>query len=121
MKMLPLAAAAALALSLTGCAKLMSQPPSAGLGAIGYGANVNGPLPAALAFYAGPAKVGTAKSASKRGEACMQNVLGLVAWGDASIDTAKKLGGITQVASVEQLPTRVLGYYARYCTVVRGE
>lgn len=119
MKILPVAALAVLALGTTGCARLVSQPPAAG--GFGYGADVRGPLPAALAFYAGPAKTGPAAKSDKRGEACMQNVLGLVAWGDASIDTAKKNGGITQVASVEQLPTRVLSYYARYCTVVRGE
>lgn len=84
-------------------------------------ANVSGPAPAALAFYAGPLDVGTSAQASKRGEACAQNILGIAAWGDASIATAKLNGGITRVASVEQLPTRVLGYYARFCTVVRGE
>ncbi|HEX4869592.1 MAG TPA: TRL-like family protein [Moraxellaceae bacterium] len=107
MKILSLAARAAvalgLALAVTGCA------------------NVRGPAPAALSFYAGPLDAGTSTKASKRGEACAQNILGAVAWGDASIDAAKKAGGITQVASVEQVPTRVLGYYARFCTVVRGE
>lgn len=107
MKILSLTARAVVALGLTlavaGCA------------------NVRGPVPAALAFYAAPLDAGTSASASKRGESCAQNILGMVAWGDASIDTAKKNGGITQVASVEQLPTRVLGYYARFCTVVRGE
>lgn len=95
--------ATGLALVMTGCA------------------SVAGPVPAAVSFYAAPLDLGTATRASKRGEACAQNVLGLVAWGDASLDAAKKNGDIKQVASVEQLPTRVLGYYARYCTVVRGE
>lgn len=107
MKILSLAARAAvalgLALAVTGCA------------------NVSGPVPAALSFYAAPLDAGTATSASKRGEACAQNVLGAVAWGDASIHAAKKAGGITRVASVEQAPIRVLGLYARFCTVVRGE
>lgn len=120
MKTLIVATVAGLALSLGGCAtRVMSQPP--GVSTFGYGANVTGPLPAAIAFYAGPAEVGTATSASKRGQACMHNVLGLVAWGDASIDAAKNAGAITRVASVEQLPARVLGYYAQFCTVVRGE
>ena len=98
-----LALTTGLALAVTGCA------------------NVRGPVPAALSFYAAPLDAGTATSADKRGEACAQNILGIAAWGDASIDAAKKAGGITRVASVEQLPTRVLGYYARFCTVVRGE
>lgn len=89
--------------------------------AAGGCANVRGPAPAALSFYAGPLDAGPFASASKRGEACAQNLLGAVAIGDASIDAAKKAGGISRVASVEQVPTRVLGFYARFCTVVRGE
>lgn len=105
MKALPLSAFALLALSLGGCA------------------NVRGPVPAALSFYAGPVKPGALDTAapSKRGEACAVNFLGAVATGDASIDTAKKNGGITRVASVDQSSTRVLGYYARFCTIVKGE
>lgn len=90
--------------------------------AAGGCANVRGPAPAALSFYASPIDAGPAPvSASKRGEACASNILGLVATGDASIDTAKRNGGITRVASVEQTASRVLGYYAKFCTVVRGE
>lgn len=107
MKILTLAAPAALALglalSVTGCA------------------NVRGPAPAALAMYAAPLTTGPGVKAGKRGEACAENALGAVAWGDASIDSAKKAGGITRVASVETVPTRVLGFYARFCTVVHGE
>ncbi|HET8730112.1 MAG TPA: TRL-like family protein [Moraxellaceae bacterium] len=107
MKILTLAARAAvalgLALAVTGCA------------------NVRGPAPAALSFYAAPLATGTSVKAGKRGEACAENILGAVAWGDASIDAAKKNGSITRVASVEAIPTRVLGFYARFCTVVHGE
>ena len=90
--------------------------------ALGGCANVRGPAPAALSFYASPIDAGpVANAASKRGEACAQNYLGLVATGDASIDAAKRSAGITRVASVEQTSSRVLGYYAKFCTVVRGE
>lgn len=94
----------------------------AGLG-LGGCANVRGPAPAALSFYASPVTTGPAALAEpgKRGEACAQNYLGLVAVGDASIDAAKKAGGITRVASVEQSASRVLGYYAKFCTIVKGE
>lgn len=94
----------------------------AGLG-LGGCANVRGPAPAALSFYASPVTNGPVAKAqpSKRGEACAQNYLGLVATGDASIDTAKQSAGITKVVSVEQSASRVLGYYARYCTIVKGE
>jgi hypothetical protein len=85
-------------------------------------ANVRGPAPAALAFYASPVDAGPAPvSSNKRGEACASNILGLIATGDASIDAAKRNAGITRVASVEQSAARVLGYYAKYCTIVRGE
>ncbi|MDI1302286.1 MAG: TRL-like family protein [bacterium] len=86
-------------------------------------ANVRGPAPAALSFYASPVDAGPAAIAqpAKRGEACAQNYLGLIATGDASIDAAKHNADITRVASVEQTAARVLGYYAKYCTVVRGE
>ena len=84
-------------------------------------ANVNGPVPAALSAYTTPQDLGTYTQATKRGEACMTNFLGLVATGDASIDSAKKAGNITRIASVESSHARVLGYYARFCTVVIGE
>lgn len=105
MKALSLSALALLALGLGGCA------------------NVSGPAPAALSFYAAPVALGPQDSAapSKRGESCAANILGLVATGDASIDTAKKNAGITRVASVDHSSTRVLGYYARFCTIVKGE
>ena len=105
MKALSLSALALLALGLGGCA------------------NVSGPAPAALSFYAAPVALGPQDSAapSKRGEACAANILGLVATGDASIDTAKKNASITRVASVDHSSTRVLGYYARFCTIVKGE
>lgn len=92
--------------------------------ALGLGAcaNVRGPAPAALSYYAGPGTVGpSAKEPVKRGEACVQNFLGLIATGDASIDAAKKNGGITTVTSVDENVSRVLGYYAQFCTVVKGQ
>lgn len=123
MKILSVATLTALALGLSGCAspKLMSAPPTAPV--LHYGAYVQGPAPAALSFYAGPVDIGPAEIAqpSKRGEACAHNILGFVAFGDASIDAAKHNGGITRVASVEQNPARILSYYAKYCTIVRGE
>lgn len=105
MKILHITTLALLALGLGGCA------------------NVRGPAPAALAYYASGVDVGPTAIAqpSKRGEACANNFLGMIATGDASIDAAKQSAGITRVASVEQNASRVLGYYAKYCTVVKGE
>lgn len=58
----------------------------------------------------------------KRGESCSTAVLGLVAWGDSSIESAKQNGGITKVATVEYDQTAVLvGLYHSVCTKVAGE
>lgn len=93
--------------------------------ALGLGgcANVRTVAPAALNITSSPVDLGPAAIAnpSKRGQACAENYLGWIAIGDASIDTAKRNGGISKVASVEQSVIRGLGYYARYCTIVSGE
>lgn len=62
---------------------------------------------------------GTA-AASKTGRACAQSVLGLVATGDATVATAKAQGGITEVLDVQHEVKNYLGFYAQYCTVVKG-
>ena len=59
-------------------------------------------------------------AASKKGEACLNSVLGLVASGDASIEEAKKNGNITEVATVNAHSFSVLFIYNKYCTIVTG-
>jgi TRL-like protein family len=70
----------------------------------------------------GPVAATSAKetSASKTGTACEQSVLALFAWGDASIDAAKKSAGITEIISVDQTADNMLGISGTYCVVVRG-
>jgi hypothetical protein len=64
---------------------------------------------------------GDNKAAPKTGRACSAGVLGVAAWGDASIDAAKKAGGITSVHSIEYEATAVLGLvYVNVCTIVHG-
>jgi hypothetical protein len=46
--------------------------------------------------------------------------MGLVSWGDASINAAKNAGQIKQVASVDFDTTNVLAIFGSFCTVVRG-
>jgi hypothetical protein len=58
---------------------------------------------------------------SKRGEACAMSILGLVALGDASANTAAQAGGITKIGVVDTDMFGVLGLFAKHCTVVRGE
>lgn len=65
---------------------------------------------------------GQAKTGDKSGEACATGILGLAAWGDASLDAAKKAGGnISDVHSVEFRGFGILGIYSQGCTVVHGK
>ena len=74
----------------------------------------------AYSGYKSPGQVGTAADA-KSGEACMSSIFGLVATGDASIEAAKKAGGITQIAYVDHDQFSVVGVYATSCTIVHGQ
>jgi len=67
----------------------------------------------------GPTSAGGADEGAKTGEACAQGVLGIV-WGDASIEAAKKAGGITKLGYVDYNVSSVLAVWAKYCTVVHG-
>ena len=58
--------------------------------------------------------------AEKAGQSCSSNVLGIVAIGDSSIATAKKLGGVTQVVTVDTVFTGYGRLYGKICTTVRG-
>lgn len=60
-------------------------------------------------------------SSNKKGEACATNVLGIVATGDSSIETAKRDGNIRKVSFVDRTYFNVLGIYQKGCTVVKGE
>lgn len=58
---------------------------------------------------------------SKRGEAMIKNIVGLVAIGDASIETAMRNGKITKVYTVDHDMMSILGVYTEWKTVVTGE
>jgi len=60
------------------------------------------------------------KASSKTGRACTTNVLGFIASGDASIEAAKKDGGVTEVSSVDTETSHLLGIYGKVCTIVTG-
>ena len=68
-------------------------------------------LPLTATSNAGSSKVGTATSTT---------YFGLWAEGDASIDAAKKNGGITTVSSVDEKINTILGIKTTYTTTVRG-
>jgi hypothetical protein len=82
-------------------------------------------------FYTGTKGVhkGTVVEASdgvrpgpRQGKACASGVLGLAAWGDMSLDAAKKAGGITRVDTLDFSSQRILfGVYVKNCTIITGE
>jgi len=57
---------------------------------------------------------------NKEGKACMRSILGLVAYGDASVDAAKRNGNIQNVDTIDYDVRNFLGIYGKYCLVVRG-
>lgn len=59
--------------------------------------------------------------ATKTGKACANSYVGLIATGDASVETAMKNAGITKVATMNQHTNNILGVYGEYCTVVTGQ
>ena len=63
----------------------------------------------------------TSNQAGNRvGEACASSILGLVGTGDASIESARRNGGITMISSVDDKAKSILGIWAEYCVIVRG-
>jgi hypothetical protein len=63
----------------------------------------------------------TQATGTREGKACAQSIMALVGTGDASIEAAKRAGGIQEVASVDHTSTNILGIYGEFCTVVRGK
>ncbi|TGN06984.1 adhesin Lsa14 [Leptospira ilyithenensis] len=58
----------------------------------------------------------------KRGESCSHSLAGLWAWGDSSIDTARKQGKIEKIGYIEYEHIAVLAVlYHGFCTTVAGE
>ena len=63
----------------------------------------------------------THKVGGKRGEACSQAYLGLIAMGDGGIAAAAKKGGIRDVSTVDHRYTNILGLYKERCAIVTGD
>jgi hypothetical protein len=68
-----------------------------------------------------PVAVTTNVNASKVGIAECKSILGLVAIGDASIETAKRSAGITKVSHVDWEVENILGLIGKYKVTVYGE
>lgn len=58
---------------------------------------------------------------TKVGTASASNVLGLVATGDASIQTAANSAGIKKISHIDSEKTNILGLYSTYKVFVYGE
>ena len=63
----------------------------------------------------------TTKINLKVGKSQCKSYLGLVTQGDASIEAAKKNGGITKVVSVDWKAKSILGLVGEYECIVYGE
>jgi hypothetical protein len=57
----------------------------------------------------------------RTGEACVASVLGVAAFGDASIAAAAKQGGLSMISAIDTSQFSILGIYASHCTLVRGK
>ncbi len=114
-------------LFLNGCAA--TSAPASGL----LFTSVSGPLNATdfgappsaqpTSSYGSTAAAATpAPTASKTGTSETTGFLWLISIGDASIDTAKKNGAITRVASTDYQHVIVLGgLFSKFTTIVKGE
>ena len=79
-------------------------------------------LPGALYTGVTEGKHATAQTSVKMGESCAMSIFGLLAIGDASIDTARQAGGIRSVSTIDEKYTSfLLGLYSSKCTIVRGK
>lgn len=67
-----------------------------------------------------PNGAGGASGSTKEGTAECKNIMGLVFFGDCSVETAAKNGKITQIKSVDTKVFNILGFYATYTTIVKG-
>ena len=79
--------------------------------------------PQGCLFNASKGSVGAAGPTgyAKVGKATSTSILGLVATGDASIETAAKNGGIKTIKFVDYEVNNILGIYGQYTTIVYGD
>ena len=68
-----------------------------------------------------PLDATSADGGSKEGEAVCTTVLGLIATGDCSLETARSNGGITTVTHADWHTSNILGLIGTYTLTVYGE
>ena len=67
----------------------------------------------------GPLGPASGTDTAKVGRSCARVVLALFAWGDASIESAKRNAGITEVTTIDHKSFNFIGF-GSFCTVVYG-
>ena len=89
------------------------------------GCAYNSPVPGAFftgtTFPSGDKVKLDSETASKQGRSSCYSVFALVAFGDCSINSAMKDGGITKIHHVDSKSTNFLFFMYRYDTIVYGE
>jgi hypothetical protein len=89
------------------------------------GCAYNSPVPGVIyteaTFPSGDKVKLDSDTVSKQGKSSCYSVLGLVAYGDCSINSAMKEGGITKIHHVDSTSMNVLHFYFRFDTIVYGE
>jgi hypothetical protein len=69
-----------------------------------------------------PMQVGDSSArCTKTGMATSKSYMGLIATGDASLNTAAKNGGITKIHHADWKVKNTLGFFGEYTTIVYGE
>lgn len=88
-----------------------------------YSAPVMPPLGWVFMDVTAPLDIDQSESAvgTKSGKASSMSILGLVAVGDCSIESAAQDGGITTIQGADYEFFHILGIYQSFTTVVHGE
>ena len=85
-------------------------------------AGIGAPVPGLLYSKTTTSKLGIGDASdSKEGVSECESIMGLISTGDCSIEAAKKEGHISKIQYVDYRIKNILGVYATYQTVVRGE
>jgi hypothetical protein len=101
-------AGAAFCVMLAGCSLVAPVVPPTGV----IYTDISAPINTYVANTAISGKVGRASS---------KDILGLVAWGDASVRAAADEGGLTTVDHIDYEFFNVLFFFSKYTTIVYGQ
>lgn len=107
-KLSGLAVVLAMAVTFTSCTSLQST--------------MSTPVPAAGIYTGveGPVTATSNNVGTKVGDGSASNILGIIATGDASINSAANSAGISEISHIDYETTTVLGIYSTYTIYVYG-